>query len=188
MIFLQPCAMLQRTAPNFLVGPICRPEIQKFKKHSFFLCCRICRSQHVITNCIEDGDASTSMAWYIKLPHEQHGAQHLKQNDFNLVGFLRWQVFLYRHYLLHVLHDIRKNKVNYSLGFFACFLVVFVVSLVVTIIGNTPIVFMRLAELQVGEVDMRVIGDYKSNAPATPLNYTLVEGITFIPSTHFRIS
>lgn len=52
-----------------------------------------------------------------------------------VASFVRWQLYLCRHYLLHTVNDIKKNKVNYTLGFFACFLVVFVVSLVVTIIG-----------------------------------------------------
>jgi hypothetical protein len=92
-----------------------------------------------------------------------------------VVSFLQWQGYLCKHYLLHTLNDIRKNKVNYSLGFFACFLVVFVVSLVVTIIGNTPVVFLRLAEQQVGEQDMYVAsGSWNNN---DRLNYTMVQSI-----------
>lgn len=103
------------------------------------------------------------------------GKEDPKSGGFNLVVWLRWQAYLFRHYLLHTLNDIRKNKVNYSLGFFACFLVVFVVSLVVTIIGNTPVVFLRLAELQVGEMDLVVSpGGWTGNSQ---LNYTLVSNI-----------
>lgn len=92
-----------------------------------------------------------------------------------LVNFLEWQGYLCKHYLLHTLNDIKKNKVNYFLGFFACFLVVFVVSLVVTIIGNTPVVFLRLAEQQVGEQDMYVAsGTWNNN---DRLNYSMVESI-----------
>jgi hypothetical protein len=92
-----------------------------------------------------------------------------------IVNFLRWQVYLCKHYALHTFNDIKKNKVNYFLGFFACFLVVFVVSLVVTIIGNTPVVFLRLAEQQVGEQDMYVSsGNWNTN---DRLNYTMVQSI-----------
>eukprot|EP00026_Physarum_polycephalum_P001697 Phypoly_transcript_01699.p1 GENE.Phypoly_transcript_01699~~Phypoly_transcript_01699.p1 ORF type:complete len:1053 (-),score=137.59 Phypoly_transcript_01699:52-3186(-) len=92
-----------------------------------------------------------------------------------VVSFLQWQGYLCKHFLFHTLNDIRKNKVNYSLGFFACFLVVFVVSLVVTIIGNTPVVFLRLAEQQVGEQDMYVSsGPWNNN---DRLNYTMIQSI-----------
>ena len=92
-----------------------------------------------------------------------------------VVNFLRWQAYLCKHYLLHIFNDIKKNKVNYFLGFFACFLVVFVVSLVVTIIGNTPVVFLRLAEQQVGEQDMHVSSSAWNSDDR--LNYSMVESI-----------
>jgi ABC-type antimicrobial peptide transport system permease subunit len=93
----------------------------------------------------------------------------------SLVPFFRWQVYICRHFLQHTFHDIRKNKVNFLLGFFACFLVVFVVSLVVSIIGNTPVVFLRLAELEVGEMDMEIRAAMWSRDYF--LNYSAVENI-----------
>lgn len=97
------------------------------------------------------------------------------QSPGGVAAFLRWQLYLCHHYLLHTFNDIRKNKVNYVLGFFACFLVVFVVSLVVTIIGNTPVVFLRLAELDVGEMDMRIYAAPWSGSDS--LNYTAIQDI-----------
>lgn len=106
----------------------------------------------------------------------EHGFKPLNPQDVqSFSSLVRWQAYLSRHFILHVLNDIRKNKVNYILGFFACFLVVFVVSLVVTIIGNTPVVFLRLAELEVGEVDMEVRAARWSGSDN--LNYTAVENI-----------
>lgn len=46
--------------------------------------------------------------------------------------------------------NIRRSKINYCLGFSACFLVVFVVGLLVTILSKSPLIFLRLAELNKG--------------------------------------
>lgn len=58
---------------------------------------------------------------------------------------------------LHFIHShaqrIKKSKLNYLLGFFGCFLVVFVVAVMSAILSNAPLIFLRLAELQRGETD-----------------------------------
>jgi hypothetical protein len=102
-------------------------------------------------------------------------SQNTHQDVHPIVSILKWQAYLCHHYMLHTVNSIRKGKVNYALGFFACFLVVFVVALVVTIIGNTSVVFLRLAELDVGEMDMQVRAATWSGGEG--LNYTAVENI-----------
>eukprot|EP01102_Stenamoeba_stenopodia_P012723 TRINITY_DN4044_c0_g3_i1.p1 TRINITY_DN4044_c0_g3~~TRINITY_DN4044_c0_g3_i1.p1 ORF type:complete len:1119 (+),score=191.24 TRINITY_DN4044_c0_g3_i1:127-3483(+) len=57
-------------------------------------------------------------------------------------------------YLKQTLIEIKKSKLNYFLGFFACFLVVATVALMLSILHHTPIVFTRLAELEQGEIDL----------------------------------
>ena len=47
--------------------------------------------------------------------------------------------------------NIKRSKVNYCLGFTACFIVVLVVSLMVTVLSKSPLIFLRLAELQQGK-------------------------------------
>jgi len=46
--------------------------------------------------------------------------------------------------------NIKRSKINYCLGFTACFIVVFVVSLMVTVLSKSPLIFLRLAELSNG--------------------------------------
>ena len=75
-------------------------------------------------------------------------------------------------YVRHTLRVVRRSKVNYCLGVCAVFVVVAVVALLISIIASAPVVFLRLAELQQGEVDMSLeTSDYTDS---TVLNYTLV--------------
>eukprot|EP01130_Rhizamoeba_saxonica_P014410 TRINITY_DN6293_c0_g1_i1.p1 TRINITY_DN6293_c0_g1~~TRINITY_DN6293_c0_g1_i1.p1 ORF type:complete len:1033 (-),score=164.52 TRINITY_DN6293_c0_g1_i1:42-3140(-) len=73
------------------------------------------------------------------------------------------------------LSNIRKSKVNYCLGFSACFVVVFVVSLLVTILSRSPLIFLRLAELQNAEIDMMLTSGTWSGYEH--LNYTKVSEV-----------
>ena len=131
-------------------------------------------------------DTQHSITSLLRLVLSSSSSPHLNPSPFFFMLVLnlicRWQAYLCRHYALHTVNDIRKNKVNYILGFFACFLVVFVVSLVVTIIGNTPVVFLRLAELEAGEMDM-VVGAAKWSG-WDALNYTAVESIHNLLTLH----
>jgi hypothetical protein len=68
--------------------------------------------------------------------------------------------------------NVRKSKVNYCLGFTACFVVVFVVALLVSVLAKAPIIYLRLGELNNGEVDVQL-----NAAPFTGyarFNYSLV--------------
>lgn len=65
--------------------------------------------------------------------------------------------------------NIKKLKLQYCLGFFACFIVVFVVSIMITLILRSPIIFLRLAEVKKSEIDVQTridssIGYDKMNA------------------------
>lgn len=65
-----------------------------------------------------------------------------------LLNFSLWSHFIRTH-----AQRVKKSKVNYLLGFFGCFLVVFVVAVMSAILSNVPLIFLRLAELQRGETD-----------------------------------
>ncbi|EFA79184.1 DUF214 family protein [Heterostelium album PN500] len=89
-------------------------------------------------------------------------------------AFRRWAYFM-RHLLLHTYNNNRRNKMSYCLGFSACFLVVFVVSLCVSIISNTPVVFLNLSEVSSGEIDIQV--EPASWTEALTLNYTMISSL-----------
>jgi hypothetical protein len=59
--------------------------------------------------------------------------------------------------LKHTWHTVSHAKVNYCLGCSACCVVVLTVALFMTIIGNTPVVMLRLAELEAGEIDVKAV-------------------------------
>lgn len=79
---------------------------------------------------------------------------------------LLWQ------FIRHTGSNVRRSKVNYCLGFTACFVVVFVVALLVSVLAKAPVIYLRLGELNNGEVDVNL-----QAAPFTGyarFNYTLV--------------
>ena len=43
---------------------------------------------------------------------------------------------------------MKKERLSYLLGCAACFLVVLVVALMISVLSHTPVVFLRLAEMQ----------------------------------------
>lgn len=72
-----------------------------------------------------------------------------------------------RVYLKETLKEIRARKTNFCLGACACFLVVFCIALLLTILNYAPILFMRLSELSRGEIDVQL------REQDVRLNYTL---------------
>eukprot|EP01116_Phalansterium_solitarium_P010119 TRINITY_DN2458_c0_g2_i3.p1 TRINITY_DN2458_c0_g2~~TRINITY_DN2458_c0_g2_i3.p1 ORF type:complete len:1000 (-),score=386.52 TRINITY_DN2458_c0_g2_i3:162-3161(-) len=66
--------------------------------------------------------------------------------------------------------QIRNSKVNYCLGFSACFIVVVTVSVLLSVIGQSPVIFLRLAELKGGEIDVSCSAE---QGGIERLNYTL---------------
>lgn len=78
-------------------------------------------------------------------------------------------------FLVQTIKEIKARKVNFCLGFLACFLVVMVVAFMVTILANAPVIFLRLAELTQGETDVILsAGDWSGYGA---LNYTLISGM-----------
>ncbi|EGG20920.1 DUF214 family protein [Cavenderia fasciculata] len=90
--------------------------------------------------------------------------------------WLRSTLYFMKHVAIHTVNNNRRNKLSYFLGFSACFLVVFVVSLCVSIISNTPVVFLNLSEVSVGEMDM-VLSSNSGSSAQTSLNYTLASSL-----------
>lgn len=58
-------------------------------------------------------------------------------------------IIIGKEFASQTIKQVQKNKVSYVLGFMACFIVVFVVSLLLTVLAKTPVAFLRLAELVV---------------------------------------
>ena len=75
-------------------------------------------------------------------------------------------------YTIQTFRELKKSKVTYALGFFACFIVVFVVALMVSVLSHAPIVFLKLAELESGEIDVYLLP--QKNTGYEFLNYTLI--------------
>lgn len=86
--------------------------------------------------------------------------------------WVRTRLTVWKQDCSHTAREIKRRKTNYCLGFCACFLVVLVVALLVSIISNSPIIFLRLSELEAGEIDLEV--EAGSWTQYTRLNYTLV--------------
>jgi hypothetical protein len=78
-------------------------------------------------------------------------------------------------FISQTLRSIKKSKVNYALGFSACLLVVFVVALLVSILSKSPLIFLRLSELNSGEVDLHISAGTWTGYDR--LNYTLISEI-----------
>jgi len=81
----------------------------------------------------------------------------------------------YGKFLLITLKEIPKNKVGFILGFMSCFVVVLVVSLMTTIFNYSPVVFLKLAEAEVGEIDFTITPGDWSNREF--INYTLMSEV-----------
>lgn len=70
-------------------------------------------------------------------------------------------LWLWWQFIKSTASNIKKAKVNYCLGFTACLLVVFVVAVLVTLLSKSPLVFLRLSELNNGEMDAAIMaGDW----------------------------
>jgi hypothetical protein len=87
-------------------------------------------------------------------------------------------------FLRQTIKRLLSHKINYLLGFGACFIVVLIVSLLMTIISNSPVVFLRLAELSAGEIDIKV----ESASDSQHLNYTLISQRLESASEDFKYS
>eukprot|EP01114_Cavostelium_apophysatum_P013966 TRINITY_DN3496_c0_g1_i1.p1 TRINITY_DN3496_c0_g1~~TRINITY_DN3496_c0_g1_i1.p1 ORF type:complete len:1078 (-),score=280.91 TRINITY_DN3496_c0_g1_i1:34-3267(-) len=86
---------------------------------------------------------------------------------------LRLEPSFYGKFFLLNLRDLRNNKGSFCLGFLSCLLVVVVVTLLMTTIQKAPIVFLKLAEAEMGEIDFQLYAQPGSDR----LNSTLVDEI-----------
>ena len=81
----------------------------------------------------------------------------------------RYSIF---QYIIQTFREFKKTKVTYCLGFLACFIVVFVVALMMSVLTHAPVVFLKLAELESGEMDMYILT--RGSSGYDFLNYTKV--------------
>jgi len=72
----------------------------------------------------------------------------------------------------HTLKEIKRNKLGFTFGMLACFLVVATVSALTTLLAYSPLVFLRLAESKAGQMDLRL-----RTTTGEPLNTTQVNRI-----------
>lgn len=89
----------------------------------------------------------------------------------DLLALLRpsvWQQFLRQTWL-----NIKSAKTHYALGFAACWLVVLVVAVLVSLLAQTPIIFLRLSETSGSEIDLRL--DALTMTGYATLNYTRMQ-------------
>eukprot|EP01124_Arcella_intermedia_P006242 TRINITY_DN13674_c0_g2_i11.p1 TRINITY_DN13674_c0_g2~~TRINITY_DN13674_c0_g2_i11.p1 ORF type:complete len:132 (+),score=20.64 TRINITY_DN13674_c0_g2_i11:51-398(+) len=59
-----------------------------------------------------------------------------------------------------VLVDFKKAKSKYCIGCFTIFFVVFIIAALATVLSKVPIVFLRLSELDHGEIDLLITPNY----------------------------
>ncbi|KAL9645766.1 hypothetical protein ABK040_003498 [Willaertia magna] len=81
--------------------------------------------------------------------------------------------YLFIQYIRFTWKEITKRKVGYIIGTLSCFVVVWMIILSLSALSQVPLVFVRLAELQVGEFDIKISAD--PYVPGVSLNYTLME-------------
>jgi ABC-type antimicrobial peptide transport system permease subunit len=67
--------------------------------------------------------------------------------------------------------DVTKRPRNFCIGFWSVFTVVFFVGLLLTALAKTPVIFLRFAELSVGEMDTLILAE--GSLPF--INYTAVQ-------------
>jgi hypothetical protein len=103
-------------------------------------------------------------------PHENNEEKKQQKEPVNFK-----KSYLYWTFVRQTLQRINQKKISFCLGCGACFIVVLTVSLFVTIIANSPVVFLRLAELSSGEIDLEVwAGPWTGKGR---VNYTTIAGI-----------
>ncbi|KPI90453.1 hypothetical protein ABL78_0383 [Leptomonas seymouri] len=88
-----------------------------------------------------------------------------------------------RLFLRLVCTDMKKRTCSYCLGFSSVFVVVLFCVLMVSVLTNMPILFLRLSEASHGEYDLRIRAGGVMSA-ATSFNYTVVRDL-FPPSDSY---
>uniref|UniRef100_A0A6B2KXD7 ABC3 transporter permease C-terminal domain-containing protein n=1 Tax=Arcella intermedia TaxID=1963864 RepID=A0A6B2KXD7_9EUKA len=82
-----------------------------------------------------------------------------------------------------VLVDFKKAKSKYCIGCFTIFFVVFIIAALATVLSKVPIVFLRLSELDHGEIDLLITPNYLESGRT--LNYTKID-LEMFPEDPYR--
>lgn len=75
----------------------------------------------------------------------------------------------------YVWGDTKRHKTAYAIGFFTVFLVVFFTITLQNAISRSPIIFLKLAENQVGEYDVTLQPTLTANTQSFFINYTEIK-------------
>ena len=78
-------------------------------------------------------------------------------------------------YIKTTINEIKKKKINYALGVAAVFVVVVSVGLLISIISRSPIMMLRISEIDHGEQDLVLRPSYTSRMDF--LNYTMISQV-----------
>lgn len=85
---------------------------------------------------------------------------------------LRQLQYEYRNYISQSAREVRRNKMQFALGCTSIFLVVVIVSVSISTLQYSPVLFLGLAESQSGEIDLSISAT--SRTGFSGLNYTLI--------------
>ncbi|KAH3743486.1 DUF214 family protein [Pelomyxa schiedti] len=91
---------------------------------------------------------------------------------------LKWMAstaLLWLHFCKQTWVQIKTNKANYTIGFLACFVVVTVVAILLSVVTNAPVIYLRLSELQDGEKD--VVLEINTDTGYTLLNFSMARSV-----------
>eukprot|EP01060_Flectonema_neradi_P010229 TRINITY_DN17355_c0_g1_i1.p1 TRINITY_DN17355_c0_g1~~TRINITY_DN17355_c0_g1_i1.p1 ORF type:complete len:1106 (+),score=147.38 TRINITY_DN17355_c0_g1_i1:33-3320(+) len=80
-------------------------------------------------------------------------------------------LYRYKTYLTFTWRDVRKRKVSYCLGTCSCFMVVFTIAVMLTMLENMPLIILRLAETETAERDVIIVAGSEASESRS-LDYT----------------
>ncbi|KAG2388720.1 hypothetical protein C9374_000159 [Naegleria lovaniensis] len=86
---------------------------------------------------------------------------------------LQYAYYIFVQFMIFTWKEVSKRKVAFLIGTASCFVVVWMVMISVSALSQIPLVFIRLAELQVGEYDIQISAS--KVLPGVTLNYTLID-------------
>ena len=98
----------------------------------------------------------------------QPNPSSVKQDLLALLNPWVWRQFIHQTWL-----NIKSSKTHYFLGFAACWLVIVVVAVLISLLAQTPIIFLRLSETSGSEIDLRI--DALTATGYATLNYTRIQ-------------
>ena len=88
------------------------------------------------------------------------------------MSLLRNAYYMFLQYMNFTWKEVTKRKIGYLIGTASCFVVVWMILLSISALSQVPLVFVRLAELQVGEFDAQL--SVARTMPGVSLNYSLI--------------